>query len=298
MTSTIQYQKNPNDPINNDFREDVLRDIGNIETTDNDIKHIQYAFDVYCSLNAKIRYDPETLNLNIMDKEVLNKVINKPKSEINKNNNKVNCGIWSRMYADFLTDQGWNVYIVKGARHEYIEAYYGKYKIIADATQRPVGCKEPLNDITKAQLGVKPFGFRVINIETNIEEKIDSLINLNNTINKSLSENYYPHANKSDVSQLISLIEEISPEKHVENKYMKFDEIIEKFIFINDILKENKLDNMECIQYLMHIFNIIFKGESLNKIIQMSCNMLAKRRLRFQTYTSNIIIYWRNKYYF
>ena len=251
--------------LNEKFENLVMQDISPKLTG------IDLAFAIYNQLNKRVKYNPAFFALDQdLDLEFLKSIYEENIEKINEKDNKVVCSTWAKLYAYFLEKNGIETYISKRGRHKYVQAFVGDKRIQADATNPSNSLEDPskLTDLVRSKLGLRPAGFNVYDMNNNRQEigkEIDIVKNDYTKIDYSTVEN------TEEYKELMNLLDD---GKDYTKTILELDDeedsmknIMTKITFINETMKQTKLDNIENLGYLIHVFGNVLTKEERKRVI-------------------------------
>ncbi|MBQ3408445.1 MAG: hypothetical protein IJH12_04495 [Clostridia bacterium] len=245
--------------INPKFEELIMKNI------DPNLKGIELAYAIYNELNKNVKYSSAFFALNQdLDNEFAKSIYYKDPDDVSKENNSVACKTWSELYGYFLEKIGMEVYIAEDGKHRYVVAYHEGNKIKADATNQTHSNDDNsrLTDLVRARLGARPAGFEVFDYK---DTKVEIKKELGVLKSDYSGNDYLVYQDKSKLDELIELIDN---KENLTDSFFGLEEntdslksIAIKLNYINDIMKNAKLDNIESLGYLNHLFYNILSYE-------------------------------------
>lgn len=253
------YRVNPQLQINPDFERAVL---GAIQPTNDPA---EFALQLYNELNKRVKYNPSffALDQDLTDQFAYD-IYYKPFTTVNLQNNSLVCKQWSELYAYFLEKNGFEAYVCGSGKHKNVKAYYGTTLIEADATNQTTSPSDPsrLTDLTRSKLGVRPAGFNAYEFYRDKQTTRNlSAIQLNYDIGDF-------SRNQGANEQLLEIMNLIDEDRDLTDVIMglnnpndRIGTIMKKISFISDMLKRARLDNMDSIGYLNHLFHCTLNSE-------------------------------------
>ena len=253
------YRINPQLQINPDFEKAVM---GAIQPTNDPA---EFALQLYNELNKRVKYNPSffALDQDLTDQFAYD-IYYQPFNTVNLQNNSLICKQWSELYAYFLEKNGFEAYVCGSGKHKNVKAYYGTTLIEADATNQTTSPSDPsrLTDLTRSKLGVRPAGFNAYEFYRDKQTTRNlSTIQLNYDI-ADFSRNQGANEQLLEIMNLIDEDRDLSDViMGLNNPNDRVGTIMKKIGFISDMLKGARLDNMDSIGYLNHLFHCTLNSE-------------------------------------
>ena len=247
------YRMNPEYQINPDFERAIYDSIK--PTSD----PAEFALQLYNELNKRVKYNPSFFAL---DQDLTNQfahdIYYQPINTVTPQNNSLICKQWSELYAYLLEKNGFEAYVCGHGKHKNVKAYYGTTLIEADATNQTTSPSDPsrLTDLTRSKLGVRPAGFNAYDFYRDKQTTRNlSTIQLNYDIGDF-------SVNRGANDQLLEIMNLIDEKRDLTDIIMGLNDpnsevgtILKKIGFISDMLKKSRLDNMDSVGYLNHLFH-------------------------------------------
>ena len=267
--------------INHDFENSIMKNI------DKNLKCEELAFAIYNELNKKVKYNPAFFALNQdLENEFAKAIYDKKITEVSKEDNKIVCQTWAELYAYLLEKNGIEAYITSKGKHKYVSVFNGKTRIEADATNLTNSNEDTsrLTDLARCKLGMKPAGFKIYNydVEKDIGEDLD-IIKSDYT-----DTDYRNFEDTEELSELLTLIDDNKKRSdaffEIEDNESQIKTILKKLTYIKELVKESKLDNMDSVAYISHLFRNIINEEENNRVglsnslyenVYTDCNILS-----------------------
>ena len=256
--------------IRPDFERAVMQDIPK------GLSGTELAFQIYNELNKRVKYDSAFFALGQdLNNSFAKSIYYGSIENVGTSNNGVVCKTWAELYAYFLEKNGLDAYVEKKGKHMYVIAYDGTNKIKADATNQTNSFDDTsrLTDLVRCKIGARPAGFQVFSYE-DLENDIAKDMKIVQSDYEDVD--YSKFQNSEELNELMELIDDkrdlSSLTFGLEQKQDSVENIITKITYINDLMKKTRLDNMDSIGYLGHLFNSILNKDELKRA--SLCNSL------------------------
>ena len=248
------YKTDPRISLNPEFENSIYQGIKSREPA-------AFALELYNELNKRVKYNPSFFALDQdLNDQFAHDIYFKRFDATTKEENSIICKQWAELYAHMLQKCGYEAYVCGKGKHKSVRAFFGTTMIEADATNQTTSPDDPsrLTDLTRSKLGVRPAGFKAFDLygEKPVTKNLQT-ISLDYNIDDF-------DRNEGAVEQVTELMNHIHDERNLSSLLMGLNtpndrrgSIMKKLGFISDMLKGSKLDNMDSVGYLNHLFHNI-----------------------------------------
>ena len=254
------YKTDPRIGLNPEFENSIYQGIKSREPA-------AFALELYNELNKRVKYNPAFFALDQdLNDQFARDIYYKGFNQTTNQDNSVVCKQWSELYAHLLQKCGYEAYVTGKGKHKKVIAFFGTTMIEADATNQTTSPDDPsrLTDLTRSKLGVRPAGFKAYDLygEKPVAKNLDTI---------SLNYDTDDLARNDGASQqVIELMNHIHDDRNLSSLVMGLNNpndirgsVMKKLGFISDMLKGSKLDNMDSVGYLNHLFHCVLTPDEL-----------------------------------
>lgn len=246
------YKTDPRISLNPEFESAIYQGVTSRDPA-------AFALELYNELNKRVKYNPAFFALDQdLNDQFARDIYYKRFDATTKEENSIICKQWAELYAHMLQKCGYEAYVCGKGKHKSVRAFFGTTMIEADATNQTTSPEDPsrLTDLTRSKLGVRPAGFKAFDLygEKPVTKNLQT-ISLDYSIDDFAR-------NEGAVEQVTELMNHIHDERNLSSLIMGLNtpndrrgSIMKKLGFISDMLKGSKLDNMDSVGYLNHLFH-------------------------------------------